>query len=828
MIFRIFKSKKANPKLQRGRHALLTPAEIEQLRKLENSWAIFKEMMVEYASDRTSALGPLILKFIGTETPLDDVLAALEEEFDSTYYLEQNPDVASATNDAVTHYLLYGWREGRNPSLFFDHKVYRKLHSIEKSVFPLAHYRSIGKATGIPANGISNCRWFEPEAPDNSLWSNAKAARRDTKTRAVIIMPVYKGYDETLAAIYHLLMSRGTSPYSLLVINDRSPNAKLNAKLFELSALGLFDYHVNQVNRGFVQTVNIGLRQLSGDLDVIIFNSDAYVFPGWFDRLISHADRDPKIATITPLSNNATICSYPRFNQDNNVALEISPEEMDRLAAKVNPGLAVNAPTGVGFCMYMRRSVIREIGDLDAQAFEIGYGEENDFCMRAIGAGYRNVVATDVFVFHKGSVSFVGIKSENFNRGQKALLRKHPNYGPAVRNHVAADPELPARRNLDAARLLLGMKDAVVFITHKWMGGIDTYLDHQRRKLEREGIKSLVLRVHDRRCVSFETWPGSAPFIPNLSNLDLAVEANFVRDLLAGLAPRFFHVNSFAGLDWASHRQMLDMIETSSIPYDYFGHDYAPISHNYHLLRPDNVFDGIPDLAKRALWIRMRDHSGSHDICDPEERLQRYRQFLKGARHVAVPSKATRTIYAVEFPDIPIAVVPHADHLPETKIAARPAGRHHLVIAVIGAIGPHKGSDVLAALAAHAKEEELPIQYHLVGYSNQDAELEKLGVTVTGRYEEETDAFWHLDRIQPDLILIPSIWPETFCYTLSLAFKKGIPPVVFDLGAQAERVHGSGCGKALSIDLASHPVSLTETLLNLPINEMWISGVSVR
>lgn len=819
-MFRLFKNRYVRPQ-SRLSVEKLTPEDIESIKNSGGAWGLFNELLAAYRADKHSVSEVAILKFINTDTPLDDVLASMEEEFDSTYYLQHNPDVAAATKDASTHYMLHGWREGRNPSIFFSHKKYRKIHNFDRSTFPLAHYHVTGKATGIPANGISNRFWFQPKAPEDETWQDVKAARRNEETHVVVIMPVYKGHDETLAAIYHVLRNRGTSPYSLLVINDCSPDAKLSAKLTELASIGLFDYHSNSVNRGFVKTINIGLMRLSGDLDVILLNSDAYVYPKWFDRMIAHASRDPRIATITPLSNNATICSYPCFNQDNHVALEIAPEEMDKLAADANPGFAVEAPTGVGFCMFMRRSVIREVGELDENAFKLGYGEENDFCMRALGAGYKNIVACDVFVFHKGSVSFAGIKNENFERGQRAMARKHPQYEQVVRSHVAADPELPARRNLDASRLVSAMQDTVIFITHKWTGGIDTYLDHERQQLKKKGINSLLLRVHDRRLVTFETWLGDGPFIPNLVGLDLAVEADFVRNLLQALSPQCMHVNSFAGLDWNSHRQMLNMIEAAGIPYDYIGHDYAPISHNYHLLRPDNIFDGIPDLAKRKLWVRMRDNSGSHDICDPEERILRYRQFLKNARQVVVPSESTRQIYASEFSGLTISVKPHDDHLSETTPAKRFAGRRMLVVAVIGAIGPHKGSDVLAGLAAHAKENDLPIKYHLIGYSNQDQNLEKLGVEITGRYHVEEEAFRHLDRIQPDLIMIPSIWPETFCYTLSLAFKKKIPALVFDLGAQAERVREMGVGVVLSMELAKEPSKLSDILLELQLERIW-------
>ena len=67
---------------------------------------------------------------------------------------------------------------------------------------------------------------------------------------------------------------------------------------------------MNDANLGFVKRVNLGLRRCS-DKEVVLLNSDAIVFGDWPDRLVSHAKRDPTIATITPMSNNSTICNYP-------------------------------------------------------------------------------------------------------------------------------------------------------------------------------------------------------------------------------------------------------------------------------------------------------------------------------------------------------------------------------------------------------------------------------------------------------------------------------------------------------------------------------------
>src|SRR5690606_41540290 len=59
-----------------------------------------------------------------------------------------------------------------------------------------------------------------------------------------------------------------------------------------------------------------------------------------------------------------------------------------------------------GFCMCIKREVFEIIGGFDEVAFPSGYGEENDFCIRAAENGFRLNIAIDAFVFHAKSKSY--------------------------------------------------------------------------------------------------------------------------------------------------------------------------------------------------------------------------------------------------------------------------------------------------------------------------------------------------------------------------------------------------------------------------------------
>ena len=113
---------------------------------------------------------------------------------------------------------------------------------------------------------------------------------------------------------------------------------------------------------------------------MILLNSDTLVAPGWLEDLRAAAYSARDIGTVTPLSNNATILSYPDCTGTNTVPDMRETRRLAALARQVNGGTVVDIPVGVGFCMYIRRDCLDAVGLLRADVFAQGYGEENDFC----------------------------------------------------------------------------------------------------------------------------------------------------------------------------------------------------------------------------------------------------------------------------------------------------------------------------------------------------------------------------------------------------------------------------------------------------------------
>jgi GT2 family glycosyltransferase len=271
--------------------------------------------------------------------------------------------------------------------------------------------------------------------------------------RADVIIAAYRGLAETRGCIESILQTRRLNRAfgQLVLIDDCSPEPLLRSYLEDVAG------RTNDVvllthaaNLGFVASINRGIS-VAGNRDVVLLNSDCEVCGNWLDRLALQAYADPKIATVTPFSNNATICSYPEIRGQPELPPGTSLAQIDLACMKANPGRAVDLPTGVGSCMLVKRACLTEIGAFDEETFGMGYGEEVDFCQRALKRGWRHVLAGDVFVLHTGGVSFGASKPERLAQAGATLQQLHPNFHLQVERWIKDDPAGPLRQGIAAA-----------------------------------------------------------------------------------------------------------------------------------------------------------------------------------------------------------------------------------------------------------------------------------------------------------------------------------------------------------------------------------------
>ncbi|MEI8395492.1 MAG: FkbM family methyltransferase [Rhodospirillaceae bacterium] len=756
--------------------------------------------------------------------------------FDSGFYIENSPDSVDWGINPLAHYILYGAGWGRNPGPHFNTSFYVGTYPdvLASHLSPLAHFLTIGAAEGRCPNQFFNPLynrlddWTVERAieacPPQEVTADKLAAlathRLESSGPAAevlidVIIPVYRGLAETLNCLLSVLKAPVATPHEVIVIDDAGPDPELKSELEALAATNLITLVRHPVNLGFVATVNHGMG-LHPDRDVVLLNSDTEVYGNWLDRLRAAAWGQARIGSVSPLSNNATICSYPVFNRNNACPDDVGYEELDRLAASANPDGTVEIPTTVGFCMYIRRDCLDETGPFDVDAFPRGYGEENDFCMRASARGWTHLLAGNVFVRHYGSVSFGAEKSSLIENGYRTLRARFPKYESIIRDFLIKDTARPLRQRLDVTRIRHHAgKRSMLLITHRLGGGTERHVLELSARLEAEGVAAFVLRAQSQKPgFARLTHPGLGP-IPNLT-LDLDQDMDGAIATLEKIGISHIHVHHLIDFGLRPVTRITEIASRLGIPYDVTVHDYLPICPRVNLIDGSGRYCGEPPIESCELCIRT--NSSPFGRVPLAHWRAGYAELLTRARRVFVPDSDVASRLGRYFPEIPFTVRAHFETRPAGRGGgAAPRSDSTLRVAVIGAIGPHKGSDILLGCARDAEARGLPLKFTIFGYSDKD-DLLKLhsNITITGPYADP-DIHEILRGSPCHVCLLPSVWPETYSYTLSIALDAGLFPVAFDLGALAERIRKSGRGELLPITWMTDPAKINDRLLELDI-----------
>ncbi|WP_191602244.1 glycosyltransferase [Marinomonas algicola] len=613
-----------------------------------------------------------------------------------------------------------------------------------------------------------------------------------------IIIPVYKGLKDVQDCLESVYSAHYKTDYEIIVIDDCSPEPAVSAYLKEEAAKGKFTLLINEENLGFVATVNRGMQQ-HPERDVLLLNSDTVVANDWLDRIVHCAYASDNVGTVTPFSNNATICSYPNFCQDNAFPKSWSVAELDQVFARCNAGESIDIPTGVGFCMFIRRACLDLVGYFDVDTFGKGYGEENDFCQRVIQAGWCNKFALDTFVLHTGNVSFGDEHNDLKHAALGKLTAKHPTYDQQVQQHIFDDKAKPFRERVWLASLKCSTTPIIVHVSHNRGGGTLRFLEELSDELKPQAA-SLMLKPSTSKpgyLTLSQVHTHDAALCPEEKDYCLFFHEQEDKDallsLLANLPIGSLHYHHLIGLpEW------IKTLGTQlSLPWFVSLHDYYMACPQVSLTDETDQYCKEKGIEACNSCIKRNLPQDSADIVNWRNQ---FRDFLTSATLCFAPSEDTRKRFLHYFPEAKVTTVYHQEgkHLRKDFKTVSPqlSSDHNgktLNVLVIGALSKIKGADLLENLAVHCKNNHLDIQFTLTGYAYRNLlTLPDSHLHVEGRYNESNLLTSIEDKIlnhQVDAIWFTALWPETFSYTLSTAIESGLPIIAPDIGAFPERLY---------------------------------------
>lgn len=271
-----------------------------------------------------------------------------------------------------------------------------------------------------------------------------------------IVVPVFNALDDVKSCLSSLELNADGLNIKIVVVNDGSDVETTNWLRSHCGNNCLYILIEHEKNFGYTKAINSGLRATKGDF-IVTQNSDTVVTAGWLNGLIRCFQSDPTIGIVGPLSNAASWQNVPNLRDEfggfavNSLPADFSAEDMAKIVRNVSLREYPRVPFVNGFCFMIKREVIAKIGYMDEENFPIGYGEENDFCIRAMDAGFSLAIADDVYVFHAKSKSFGHERRKSLSeQGSRNLINKH-----SIEKINSKIEELKKNIKLDGIRLRL-------------------------------------------------------------------------------------------------------------------------------------------------------------------------------------------------------------------------------------------------------------------------------------------------------------------------------------------------------------------------------------
>lgn len=646
---------------------------------------------------------------------------------------------------------------------------------------------------------------------DSRIFEAVKASRLPEKL--TLVMPVFNAIEVAFEALDRIVNNTDV-PWRLILVEDCSTDERMRPRLNDwVDRQRLLGAEIvlleNEENLGFIGSVNRAFKTALAFHDhVVLINSDALVPSGWASRLIAPIMQDARIASVTPLSNDAEIFTAPtickRFDLGSGSADRID----EFLSTAISSHAYKPAPTGVGFCMAISQKFLGKIPQFDT-VFGKGYGEEVDWCLQAKRFGGVNVVQPNVFVEHRGGASFgSAAKQAAIARNNQLITNRYPGFDQSVQTFMATDPIRTARVFAACGYLTATQARVEIYFAHSLGGGAELYLQDEinARTDRKEGV--VVVRIGGPLRWRIEAHLASGMIYGDTD--DDFLMARFLKSIPSA---RYVYSCAVGDPDPIHLTSIIrDLVQESAAHLTFLVHDFFALSPSYCLLDSDGIYR--PERLSGNLDPAHVFTGKNGSATTLAEWRSAWLEVLNTAKEVICFSQSSADILRTALPTLKpdISICPHRPKaIPPVTLQTH---THLDALGILGDIGLQKGARCLEKLS-----KALPVydvqRLVIVGRIDPRFSLGAADIE-TGAYQRtEISALAEQHKIKA--WLIPSIWPETFSYTTHEALATGLPVFCFDIGAQKEAVERAENGHVIPscwVDKPDHILTFISEVLD--------------
>ena len=455
--------------------------------------------------------------------------------------------------------------------------------------------------------------------------------------------------------------------------------------------------------------------------------------------------------------------------------------------------------------MYVRRDCLDDTGILDSAVFPHDCDGENDFCLRAGQLGWNTVVDDATLLYHVHSKGIVDVKNEPIKQGHEVIEAHNLQYNEADSKLLSCDPLNAVHERLRNISKAISadkceIKPRVMFVLSTGADGtpqtnqdLMTALDDRIEAfvLKCDATKISLTHYQNGIYVEMEMHVLREPIkaFPHRSEAYDAVVSSWI----VHYAIELVHIRHIA----LHGMGLVDVSKALKLPVVFSFHDFYSVCPTVKLLDGTGQYCGgtcttSSDQCQYDLWTEL-DHPALKNSGIYEWRIQ-FGTMLKKCDLFVTTAESAKKILIANYDflaDRDIHVIPHGRDFDDFEQIAPPIQKGETIrILIPGNISRAKGGEIIAELSRHTLHQQIEI--HVLGNLSEDIKVTP-GVICHGAYERSQFAE-KVRAIKPHIGGIFSIWPETYCHTLTELWACGVPTIGFDFGAVGERIRESAAG----------------------------------
>ena len=643
-----------------------------------------------------------------------------------------------------------------------------------------------------------------------------KSLRVNLKERSIqdiaVVIPVYRAYEDVKLCVESIIKytPKGVDIY---IFDDYSQDDNLESLFVEYEQYDNFHIVRQPFNLGFTKNVNSAFRHIPQHKDIILQNSDTIVGPRWLEGLFCVAYSEANVGTVTAVSNGAGAFSVPEKGM-NDIPNHLSLEAMSRLFLQYSHQVHPTVPTGNGFCLYITSKARQAVPLLDEEAFPKGYGEENDFCLKLKYQGFKHKVADNIYVYHKRTGSFTSEEKEkHLKKGLERLHRRYPQYKNMLRASFEGGGEViimreEARKALSKAlEEQFNNRPRILYVLSPQTGGTPQTNKDLMSSLEDRYDPFLLVMDHG----SYKLYHMKEGSLELLEQEILDIKIDYYSHRCEEVDGIFMHILLQYGIELTHIRHLAklsvgvsEIAHQLNIPVVYSLHDFYTMCPTTHYLNDKMEYckgdchniEGpcYPNLDANFKHIDFHKHEVKNWRLSMKE-------FLKYCYCFISTSDSVKDMFEQTFPDLngqDFHIIPHGrDFSSCNYVIDLYVPQRKIKILILGNIGPHKGAHIVQDLLDELDAKKFEI--HILGKVSSHIKVDAYDHCIYWGAYERDNLQEKIQAINPDLGLIISIWPETYCHTLTENWVFGIPVVGVALGAVKDRMADGQRGWALEL-----------------------------